>query len=193
MPEGGVALDISNHWITLSSIIVGVGLTEMLGNLQRLVRERRRVRWDPLPLVWAGVMLLVVLNYWWAMVAGLDGSGKADTVAQFAVLLASPILLFLMCCNVLPRIEPGGDGDMRAGWHAGRKVFALAFALYQVSNWLVAVFMVGGPWTDVSTLRAIVLALVLSVLFTDSRRWDWIVAGLTIGLLLVRLFTQQLR
>lgn len=186
-------MDVSAHWITLTSIIVGLGLTEMLGALQRLVHERRRVKWDPLPLVWAAGVLLVVLNYWWAMVMGRDGSRTADTVAQFALLLASPILLFLVCGNVLPRMEPGADGDMRAAWHFQRRAFASAFALYQASNWSVAAFIVGDPWTDVSTLRAIILALVVSMLFTDSRRWDWIVAVVSIGLLIGRLITQQLR
>jgi len=186
-------MEIAAHWITLASIILGLGLTEMFGNLQRLIHERRRVTWDPLPLVWAAGILLVVLNYWWAIAMGLDGSRTAGTVGEFALRLASPILLFLVCGNVLPRVEPGGAADMRAAWLSERKVFAGAFALYQASNWLVAAFIVGAPWSYVSLLRAIVLALVLSMLFTNSRRWDWIVAVTCIGLFVARLATQELR
>jgi len=46
-------MDIREHSITLVSVIVGLGLTELLGNLNRLVRSRRDVRWHALPLIWA--------------------------------------------------------------------------------------------------------------------------------------------
>ena len=51
-------MDITEHSLTLISIIVGIGLTEMLGNLHRLIRNRRRVTWDWLPVTWAAQKLL---------------------------------------------------------------------------------------------------------------------------------------
>ena len=36
-------MDIIEHSVTLISIIIGIGLTEMLGNLHRLIRNRARV------------------------------------------------------------------------------------------------------------------------------------------------------
>jgi hypothetical protein len=64
-------MDIREHSITLVSVIVGLGLTELLANLNRLVRSRRDVCWHALPLVWvrrpayhwlAAVFMLVVLS-----------------------------------------------------------------------------------------------------------------------------------
>jgi hypothetical protein len=45
-------MEIREHSITLVSVIVGLGLTELLANLNRLVRMRAEVRWHALPLVW---------------------------------------------------------------------------------------------------------------------------------------------
>ena len=42
-------MDITEHSLTLISIIIGLGLTEMFGNLHRLIRNRSRVTWDWLP------------------------------------------------------------------------------------------------------------------------------------------------
>ena len=56
-------MDITAHSVTLISIMIGLGLTEMFGNLHRLIRNRARVSWDFLPLAWAATLFVVVLNY----------------------------------------------------------------------------------------------------------------------------------
>jgi hypothetical protein len=38
--------------LTLISIVLGLGLTELLLTFYGLVRARRRVAWDALPLAW---------------------------------------------------------------------------------------------------------------------------------------------
>jgi hypothetical protein len=48
--------------LTLISIVVGLGLTELLLNFHRLVRERRNVSWDPLPLAWALLLLVASIT-----------------------------------------------------------------------------------------------------------------------------------
>jgi hypothetical protein len=57
-------MDITSHSITLISNIVGLGLTELLLNLHRLIHARDRLRWDPLPVLWTATVLLMLLNYW---------------------------------------------------------------------------------------------------------------------------------
>ena len=39
-------MDIATHSVTLISIIIGIGLTEMFGNLHRLIRNPTQVTWD---------------------------------------------------------------------------------------------------------------------------------------------------
>ena len=54
-----------------------------------------------------------MLNYWWALFLRLDGSQKARTAAEFGLILAPPILLFLTTASVLPNFEQDSDWDMR--------------------------------------------------------------------------------
>lgn len=186
-------MDLSNHWITLASIVIGLGLTEMFGNLLRLIRRRREVRWDPLPLVWAGTVLVVVVNFWWGIALGLDGSGKASTAAEFGLLLVPPVLLFLACGLVLPSFAAGVDPDMRHGYEFDRKALALTLTLYQCSTWTTSIFAGNDQWTYVTVLRALVGAALVTMLFTNSRRWDWAVVAVSIALLGFRIVTQYLR
>ena len=53
-------MDITTHSVTLISIIIGIGLTEMFGNLHRLIRNPTQVTWDWLPVAWSAVLLVVV-------------------------------------------------------------------------------------------------------------------------------------
>ncbi len=56
-------MDIREHSLALISVVVGLGLTSLLGGFSRLMHRRREVRWNALPLAWALVVLLLVNNY----------------------------------------------------------------------------------------------------------------------------------
>ena len=83
-------MDATAHSVTLISIIVGLGLTELLLNLHRLIHARHRVQWDLLPLLWTATVLLLLLNYWWALALRRDGSELAHTAGAFGLLLVHP-------------------------------------------------------------------------------------------------------
>jgi hypothetical protein len=183
----------TDHSITLISIIVGLGLTELLGNLYRLVRDRSRITWDALPLAWFAFVLLFVLNYWWALTAGFGGPQQFASVAEFGLLLAPPLLLFFACSTVLPRLESGAALDMRAAYQNERRVLLLALTLYQISVWVAQILVRGFVWDAVAFIRTAILALVLSAFFTNSRRWDWIVVALALGLVIYRIAIQPVR
>ena len=48
-------MEIGGYWATFVSIIMGLGLADLLMNFHRLLHERKRVDWDALPLVWAAI------------------------------------------------------------------------------------------------------------------------------------------
>lgn len=188
-------MDISAYWATLVSIIIGLGLADVLVNFHRLLAERDRVRWDGLPLIWTLSVLLLLLNYWWASALNRDGSGSADTAAEFGLAATIPILLFLVCASVLPRRLPAeGVLDMRAEWERQRRLFASLFLLYMASTWIVAIVVYGGVSWDLQTvLRAVVTVLVASLLLIRSWSWNWIAALAVLASALARLAVQQVR
>lgn len=188
-------MDISGYWATLVSIIIGLGLADVLVNFHRLLAERDRVRWDGVPLIWTLSVLLLLLNYWWAVALNRDGAASADTAGEFGLAATVPILLFLVCASVLPRRFPTeGMLDMRAEWERQNTLFAALFLLYMASNWVVAIVVHGGVGLDLQTvLRAIVSTLVATLLFVRSRSWNWIVAVVVLASAVARLAVQQVR
>jgi len=177
----------------LISIIVGLGLTEMFGKLYRLIRNRRRVRWDLLPLAWVVTLFLLVLNFWWSLFLRMDGSSQARTVADFGLILLPPILLFVATASVLPDFSGEEEWDMRRDYQEQRKVFILTFALYQVSTFTTALVTDRMTWDYLSIVRVAIFALLVSMLLSNSRRWDWVGVVAIMSALLIRLTTQVVR
>jgi hypothetical protein len=162
----------------------------MFRNFHRLIRNRARVRWDALPLVWVVTLFLVVLNYWWALYMRLDGSQKAHTAAEFGLILAPPLLLFLATASVLPDFEPDDDWDMRHDYQAQRPVLILTFAAYQVSTFTTALVVGSLAWNFLTFARFVIFGLLISLLLANSRRWDWAAVLAITAFLFVRLTTQ---
>ena len=186
-------MDITEHSVTLISIIIGIGLTEMLGNLHRLIRNRSRVTWDWLPVTWAAALLLLVINYWWSIYLGVSGLNQSKNAAEFGLLLVGPILLFLSTASVLPNFDPNCKWDLRRHYDEHRKTFIATFALYQCTTWTTS-FLVGTlGWNIISVVRALILLILVLMLLFNKRWWDWIGAVGICAILTFRLTTQVVR
>jgi len=186
-------MDFFQHLTTLLSIIVGLGLTEMFGNLHRLIRNRSRVTWDWLPIAWAATSVVMVLNYWWGLYAGVSGLDQVTNAGQFGLLLIPPILLFLTTASVLPNFDSGSDWNMRQVYDAQRRTFIVTFVLYQCATWATAAVVGVFGWSTVSVIRATILGILILMLVMNRRRMDWIGVALIFAMLAWRLSTQGMR
>jgi hypothetical protein len=100
-------VDAFSYLSVLLSIVLGLGLTQILTASGRIIRHRDRVRSDWLPLLWAAVLLVVYVQAWWAMF-GLRGV-RQWTFVGFITVLAETATLYLMAVVVLPeQIDEAG-------------------------------------------------------------------------------------
>jgi uncharacterized membrane protein len=92
----------------LISIVLGLGITNLLGGLATLVRRRSHIAmYWPLP-VWIVTLFLIHVQTWWAMF-GLRQVPHWSFEA-FLVVLMQPVLLYLMSALIVP--EPA-DGETK--------------------------------------------------------------------------------
>ena len=185
-------MDTLTHSVTLISIIIGIGLTEMFGNLHRLIRNRGRVTWDWLPVVWSATLLVQVINYWWIIYLGVSVR-QSSNAAELGLILIPPILLFLTTASVLPSFDANSEWDMRRHYDEHRKTFIVTFILYQCSTWAAAVLTGTFSWNPISLVRAIILLLLVLLVLLNKRRWDWLGALAILAILIFRLTTQVTR
>ena len=188
-------MDIREHSITLVSVIVGLGLTDLLGNLTRLVRARREVRWYPLPLLWAAVCIVLVVNLWWGIWLGTIGIAAPSSAGVFLLYLIVPVLLYLVCSAALP--EPGPDGavDLRAAYYSGARYFAALLLAYIAATMLQAYLASGFPsWSDAAVwLRVGILAVLAPLLWVRRSWYHGFAAVFMLVILGLRMTTQTLQ
>jgi len=84
----------------LISIVLGLGVTELLAGVQRLVHARERVRFHWLSLTWSGLVFVTLVQWWWAAF-GFRHRTDWD-FCSFLLILLVPVLLYLAAALVLP-------------------------------------------------------------------------------------------
>lgn len=162
------------------SIVIGLGVADILVSLHRLLRARAQVRWDWAALVVAFLVLLTIVQMWWTIAQ--PGAGPV-TIGAFLPMLVELILLFLLASAVLPdSVSPEGV-DLKAYYDAnGGYIWALFAAAL---GWLVVVDLVSV--TPRLGLKAalgrqlgefVALGAMISLIFT-RRRW-WHAIGLCV-------------
>ena len=172
------AMNPFEYLLPLISVIVGLSITDLATSLHRLLRARRRVRWDWLPLATALLALMLVLNVWWTLYRG--DSTAAWTVAEFFPVMTTLILLFLINAAALPdRVPPEGI-DLRAFYESNSPYFWLLFAVYialatafNISSRLPQIFDNGGlGWGEAAELFTFQLPnLMFAGLFVGLARY----------------------
>src|SRR2546423_4282463 len=113
-------MDAFGYLSVLLSIILGLGLTQLLTAIGRLIRHRDRVRVHWLPLLWAAVLLLIYVQVWWSMY-GLR-LHRDWTFLAFSIVLAQTATLYVMAAVAPPEqndetaIDPGGYFHPQHRW-----------------------------------------------------------------------------
>ena len=125
-------MDAFGYLSVLISIILGLGVTQLLTGIGRLIQGRGRVTPYMPSVVWAGLLLLVHVQTWWTMF-GLRGV-EAWTFAGFLVVLLQPAILYLLSALVLPDLNGPEQVDLRENYHdQARWFFGLFILLLVVS------------------------------------------------------------
>jgi len=123
-------VDTFSYLSVLISIVLGLGVTQVLTGFGRVIEARDRVRVYGPALIWAGVILLIHIQTWWVMF-GLRAH-EGWTFGAFLMVLLQPLVLYLLAALVLPTDFGGGSPiDLRvhyerhAPWFFGIGVLLL--------------------------------------------------------------------
>ena len=186
-------MDAFSYLSVLLSIIIGLGVTQLLTATGRLIRHRDRVRIDWLPILWALMMLVVFVQAWWSMF-GLRNV-REWTFTSFLLVLAQTCTLYMMAAVVLPEQVEGDHVDLpehydrQHRWFFG---FFIATLVISITKDLV----INGSWPSGMNLgfHIVMGAICISAIAIRSRRYQEVVGvsgalfmAAYIGLLFMRL------
>ena len=160
-----------------ASIIVALAVTDLAHSMYKLLRARKRVRWDWLPLAVALLILLATLQFWWAFF-DVWRSSTQFALGGFLPAFCSLLLLFFCASAALPDECPTDGIDLNAYYLENRTYFWTLFLLLSIS---AAASVVGRQIPSGATagdITRLILAdgnltlIVISVvLILTSNRW----------------------
>ena len=164
-------MDAFGYLSVLLSIIIGLGVTQLLTGIGRVIRHRDRVRVDWLPVLWAIVLLVVFVQVWWSMF-GLRGKDEW-TFGAFLFVLAQTCGLYLMSAVLLPEQIDAESVDLAAHYQRQHQwFFGLLVATLILS--LLKDRVINGRFPEGENLifHVVMLALSISSIFISSRRYQ---------------------
>ncbi|MGH8090097.1 MAG: hypothetical protein ACREO6_01440 [Rudaea sp.] len=187
-------MDIREHSVALLSVVVGLGLTSLLGNFNRLMRQRSQIRWNALPLVWALITLLLVNNYWWGIYLGLVASTTSANVGDFALSLLYPILLYLICAAALPDARLLRDGrNLLTAYFAESRYFFILIVLYIIATGAGTAVHAGAfQMNEHMWLRLVFVSVCAPLIWTRTLWLHWLAAAVASAIMLFVLFEMAL-
>ncbi|MDB5432155.1 MAG: hypothetical protein JWP35_3271 [Caulobacter sp.] len=155
----------------LIAIILGLALTDIATSLHRLVMNRARVKWHPLPLLAAALALWAVILQWWT--AWESRAGKEQVFSSLVYAIAQALVLFLMAAASLP--DKGDEGEVDLGAHYDKvRPYYMSLALIMVMTAgvvpSISGLVEGQPYLG-SAIANGVLAVAFAVCIFVRRRW----------------------
>ena len=154
----------------LSSVILGLALTNIAASLHRLALAARRVRWAPEPLLQALLITVIIIQVWldqWFL-----RNITEIVYASAALTILRLMTLYFAAASCLPESDLLRDGefDLKAYYYDNR---ALSYGAMIVGLWLFSLNNViagGRDWADY-VQGVVVGPAIYGLLIWSPRRW----------------------
>ena len=169
--------DLFSYLSAFVTIVLAVAIADMIQSTHRLIRARRRVKWDVVPLIFAASIAAGVVSEFFS----LWGTFKVTEIsfAGLMWILAVPTLYALLAYSVLPDEVPAEGLDLTIFYRDERRTWVVIFALAVVLDVVRSISLLAHrrDWLfEYATYVAMFLPgtfIALAIMWVGrSRRWD---------------------
>ena len=189
-------MDKSAYIHGLLSVMVGLGLSSMLQSFHRLLRLGKRVRWHWIPVSWAVLALLMVVQSWWAYFSIVTDPVWTNLFAFLLPLLVF-IVLFMISASVLPdakSLPETGPVDLAAMHFTQRRYFFTLWATLMVLAVLVTWIVDARVTLGIeNAFRLGALAAAVTLVVTGNRTVHGVITALSLIVLISYIALYSLR
>lgn len=176
--------DLFSYLSAFVTIVLAIAITDMIQSTHRLIRARRRVKWDMAPLIFAGAIAIAVLSEFFALWDTF--AVTTITFPRLLWMLLVPTLAALLAYSALPDDVPQDGLDLREFYTSERRTWVVMMALLIVFDIARSVELISHrrDWVIeyamfVGKLLPFTIAGLILMWIGRSRRWD------LVGVLLV--------
>lgn len=152
------------------SMVLGLGMARLLLGLVTVFRTRSVSPLDWLPLAWAAVVFVVMLQYWWAINKSPIVLAE-NNFSIFVYLVVMTLLLFLSAALILPNRAEDEVIGLQLFFERDGRYGLLAYAGFLIIAFTVNVFLYGSsPISLWGVLDIPMIAIPCAVFLTRSRK-----------------------
>jgi len=164
-------LDVFEFILVLMTVIVSLGISELLGGVVRVLRHELK----PGHLHWLWVVLIFNMQIQWLWFSWNFRDRASWLFPEFMLLIAPPILLNMSAAVLFPRTSAGDDLD--AHFFRRRRPFFLLAIATVVFFGLSHRFLEDGDFaSQPNALRLVIIAMCVGLIFTTHRGIHWTLA-----------------
>jgi len=157
-------MNLFEFLLVIVSIILGLGITELLGGLTRILRGELTV--DRLHAIWMLIVLQLQIQMAWAF--WKLHLREAWNYPEFLLLLAGPVLLYLSAALLFP--ATGTNQTLDDHLMSRRRPFFVLMSAFMVYSMLFTWLLMGRGFPLVTTsVRTLVLAAFIILACTTRR------------------------
>ena len=131
--------DLFSFVLAMVSLVLAIGVTHLVQDAAKLVRQRQQIRLEPVVFVWAAALFLVAALYWWSL---WDFRGAEWRFPLFFYMLLAPTL-FHIAASLLVSGRGGVEEGTESEFERIRVPFMVVMALFSVvvicDGWVVGV------------------------------------------------------
>lgn len=143
----------------LLSIVIGLGMTNVLSGFASMVRHRDRVKiYWPL-LVWMAVILLTHVQLWWALFE--LRKVPVWNFGAFLAVLMQPVALYLTTAVLVPDFPDKGEIDLKAAYYRETRWFFGGIVMLVIVS-LIRPVVISGYLTNPTDLTAQLVFITLA-------------------------------
>jgi uncharacterized membrane protein SirB2 len=185
--RGRDRMDAFSYLSVLISIILGLAITQVLTGIGRLLQARRRVRLYWPGLVQTVLMLVGLVQIWWAMFSLRNETHW--TFGRFLAVLLLPVDAFLVTSVMFSDVPPEGRIDLKEHYFENARAFFLLVALLPAASLFEEWVSSGRVPLDLdAAFRVLIFAANLAAAIT-RREWFHKLFAICITLIVLAYFS----
>jgi hypothetical protein len=187
-------MNTGEYLSVLVSIVIGLGLSHLLGSVGKLLSRRKRVQVYAPSVMTAMIVFLAHVQFWWGSFE--FGRRIESNFFAFLIFLVTPILLYLIAVLVLPELDQDDSGvvSLREHYYEARPWFYGLSALIPVATAVRnAGFQGDALWNQDRPFELAFFLIALAGALTASERVHRVIPMAMLALFVVMVVLTSLR
>lgn len=182
----------SQHLLVLMSIILGLGIRELLVGGRAAAVERPRTELSLLPFLAAALVLIAIVQFWWYLFIVANRGVWSGNFFLFAATLLRPALLFLSSASVFPAAS--SREDLERHYFRNRGFIYLPIAIFEAQNLVESAANLGTLLHPAHAFHFVFIAgtITLSISASTKLHKVLLIAGLLLSAFFIAAFSLRL-